>query len=374
MRDILVWGYTNLNLGDDLFFDILFSSYPNYTFYIPITNNTEEFFRRYKNVKYIVLHATPLEKVYCKFSNKYIFNIEYRKFLNKIRSFKFDAIVNIGGSIFEEWIRIDNHIKKYELDLQYFPNTPKFFIGCSFGPHVSDDFYSRYKLIFHYFYDVCFRDKESFYLFKDLKNVRYSQDIVYYYLKNNSLFNERYNVGSYSPNKRKVGFVLKYLEGETYYKKFSQVTKNYINRGFDISFYSFCSATYDSKVFEKLKGHFSKSELSKIRFIEYNGDLCEMLNDFRQNYFMYCGRFHAMILSCLYKQCFLPIVYHKKQVDYLNDNYSNPIYIDINNVSDTHEDEFFKFILPEQFVEKKLSTKQEPFYGLNLVMNKARKI
>lgn len=57
----------------------------------------------------------------------------------------------------------------------------------------------------------------------------------------------------------------------------------------------------------------------KVTPIYYNGNIQEFLEIYSQMQHMFCGRFHSIILSILFKQNFIPITYSEKMNNYLDD-------------------------------------------------------
>src|SRR5690606_29769740 len=84
-----------------------------------------------------------------------------------------------------------------------------------------------------------------------------------------------------------------------------------------IKLFSFCKKHGDEKAIEKiLKLIGNERNISKVF---YRGDINSFLEEFSSVEKTFCGRFHAMILSMLYKQNFYAIAYSKKMTNVLND-------------------------------------------------------
>ena len=179
---VYVYGYFNLNIGDDLFLKILFERYPDTMFYVPIQDKDgySELFSKYQNA--VLIHPSTTYKILRK-SVGILFPSLYQKFKFKVdlisaKVNKFDNFISIGGSIFGEK---NNNQKDYRPD--FYNVTEKinnrFFLGSNFGPFKTREFLSYYENLFSKATDVCFRDKESFELFNHLQNVRMAPDIVF---------------------------------------------------------------------------------------------------------------------------------------------------------------------------------------------------
>lgn len=300
---IFVDAYTEKNLGDDLFLKILFDRYPKNIEWFVKSNNQEnlEAFRNYGNV--------------------------YHFDKGQLRYKEFDAVINIGGSIFMQngnwWIK---HLVKrliYALPMKLH-KKPVFIIGCNYGPSNSKLMYRLNKLYIKYFVrDISFRDNESYSLFKDLQNVRFSPDIVYS-LENKLIKRE---------TSKNLGISIMHFEdkkvNDVYINKMVEITKAFLNDGYEVEFFSFCENQNDEQTFINIETLLGKKIVHNL----YSGkDLNAYLERFSiQDYFITL-RFHSLILSQIYNITYYPIIYSKKTSNVLEDQGFKGNYTTIENI------------------------------------------
>lgn len=151
---VYVDAYLFENLGDDLFINILTKRYPKHNFFA-ITRG----FKGYKSENL---------KVY---SNVIIFRMLKKFQLEKYLANRYDLVVSIGGSMYME-----NNDSKRDFSLG---KNKRYILGTNFGPYRTQEYYQNIYNIFKNSEDVCFREKFSYDLFKELPNVRYASDIVF---------------------------------------------------------------------------------------------------------------------------------------------------------------------------------------------------
>ena len=322
-KNILVTGYFNLNVGDDIFFKILFERYPHSNFYVIAPSKKALSFRHYGNVTH---NESPkfslVERVVNKFILKdYISNnysLKYKKILDNIHT-KIDGIVSIGGSLFIE--NTDSkipHSSFYQDLYDILGEIPHFFLGCNFGPYVNFTFKKDYDEIFSSATDICFRDTYSANLFNDLSNVRVAPDIVFG-LEHENLHCEkiRHSIGVSLMDISKRNHLANF--SEDYFTKISDLLSKKIALGNFVRLFSFCNEDGDESAIKKLLSKMEDNEVNKIQIIEYNGDLDTFLKLFFEMESMVCTRFHAMILGLISNQKIYPIIYNDKMINTLND-------------------------------------------------------
>lgn len=257
-KKCLVIGYINNNLGDDLFFKILFERYPNVDFYFfPPAKLLKIYKRKYRKNKNI--------KFYDK--EPYYKNLKRHHSLDVIDIFQLvkkaaenvDFYINIGGSIFiqnDDWKNDDRFIIK-----DIIKDKPSFIVGCNFGP--GDKEYEKYyKEWFKKFDDVCFRDKESYNKFSDLKNTRLSDDIVLIDKKN---YNKK------QKKEKSVGISIINLNKKTNYKEHKEDYYNFIKKSivdlleenYQVNLFSFCENEGDLEAAKEIKNLLPKKDRKK---------------------------------------------------------------------------------------------------------------
>lgn len=292
MKKILVFAYLRNNLGDDLFVIELLTRYPNNKFYINVIDKK---------------FGRPFEK----YKNAVIQKVEEENF-NQIKIDDYDGFIYIGGSIFMEGGKV------YNLDEGCYKfvkqckecKKPFFYISSNYGPYKTKKYFELSERNFANCEDLCFRDKYSYELFKEIPNVRYAPDVAF-----------NYSTKKVEKEKNTVGFCLIDLENRNNIKQqekqhielINYNINNYLSQGKKIYLFSFCEQEGDEKVFQKLYQIRPKDfEENKIEIVKYKGNFEEFINQYKKMEYMICERFHSLILSCVFEQKFFVISYSSK--------------------------------------------------------------
>lgn len=316
MKNIMLWGYTEFNLGDDLFFKVLFDKYPNINFTLFAPKKYKQTFSNYKNVK--VKNKIPIKVMSkLKFFNKYyIFNFFFKEYINVI----------VGGSIFMEGKYPEKSLRHYNMIIN--SNKPVFIIGSNFGPYESDEFFNSYNNLFKRCYDISFRERYSYELFKNLTNVRMAPDVVFN-LNTENMPKEK-SIGFSIINLRKRSGLNKYTE--VYLNKIIELIKGFIDKNYDCYLFSFCEVEGDTLVIDEILNILPENYASKVKVHNYDGDIDNTLKVFSKMEKIIATRFHALILSQLYNQDVYPLVYSEKTKNVLDDLGINKVYCDIRDI------------------------------------------
>ena len=324
---IYVKLFAALNLGDDLFLKILLERYPNVRFTLSAPETYKDIFKDYNNLVVVkntlnisknifqkildVLERNLLTKRY-----KMKLQLKFEEFFNK-RNSDYDAFISIGGSIFMQpkKLPVYESIEYYKIVNKKFKNV--FFIGCNFGPYTDDSYRENYTTIFNNATDVCFREKESYELFSHLKNIRLCPDIV---------FGLNYRDIKIEPNT--VGFSIitarNTTDKKSYIRKYTELIEYYQNKNYKIFLFSFCKMQGDEDIIQEITENLTHQR--NINKVFYIGDINTFLDSYAAVEKMFCGRFHAMILSMIFNQKIYPVIYSKKMTNVLNDiNYKGKI-------------------------------------------------
>lgn len=302
MKKILVEGYFAKNFGDDLFFKVLFERYEDIKWVINTNNKSyTKIFSAYKNVE-----------IKNKFYNKIFRKIKINGLGNKT----IDAVVFIGGSIFMEnegW----NEIYSYRDSIfKSFDKKPIFFIGCNFGPFSTMEFVEKNKALFEKSADVCFRDQYSGDIFKLLPNTRVAPDIIFG-LKTKKIESIRNTLGISVINLNGRKDLQEYQE--TYMNKMLEIIMDAINRNLKVTLFSFCEDEGDMEIIEKIVESIDFKYRDNIDIVNYEGDIENFLNRFKEMENIVGTRFHACILSQVFGQGLYPIIYSNKTYNVLKD-------------------------------------------------------
>jgi colanic acid/amylovoran biosynthesis protein len=228
-------------------------------------------------------------------------------------------VVYLGGSTFsfkddfkEEWIP------------GYFSSKRKVFVlGTNFGPVKDLRYVNLYREIFRGCSDVCFRDKKSFEIFKDVPTVRYTTDLAF------SLFDQ---IKRLEPLKKEKIVIIapKFIDTfntfekwtneqiNVYEKKLFSIAENYKKNGYNVIFFgSCCFYEFDMILCKKLSReiYFDESHC-----MEYSGDnLNSVIDLFRRAKIVVGVRHHSVIMGLICGCEVIPILYSKKTEQILLD-------------------------------------------------------
>lgn len=281
-KKIFLISYARKNLGDDLFVKMLIENYSDVEFFTIIKDY--EYLNeldKYKNFNVII--GDDID--------------ETAKGLDNINIEDYDAYVYIGGSIFMEGNttlcpKFIEFIRKCKEQ-----NRPFYYISSNYGPYKTEEFLELSKEAFSLSEDICFRDKYSYNLFKDLRTVRYAPDYAFSY-KSNEKTKIKDSIGISVINIRRKNNLRE--KQEEYVKCLISNIKKYISNGNKVYLYSFCKYEEDEVTINEILKEFNDNE--NVIAVRYEGNIDKFLDIYSKMEYMICGRFHAMILSCVFKQ------------------------------------------------------------------------
>jgi len=288
MKKVFILAYARANLGDDIFIKMLLEKYPEIDFYIKVKQyNFIEKMDKYKNLNILIGNDTDEE-------------------LWKSQVDEYDGYVYIGGSIFMEGGKVYNLSPKFYDFVKRCKekNIPFCYISCNYGPYETKEYFELSRQNFKTCTDICFRDKYSYNLFKDIENVRYAPDYAFSYdIKKQDKIPNSVGISVVNLSVRKD---LKH-KSEDYDRLLENNIKKYLDEGKKVYLYSFCEHEEDEEVIDKLTAKFKD-----IISVKYDGDISKFLDIYSKMEYMICARFHAMILSCICNQKMLITSYSKK--------------------------------------------------------------
>lgn len=360
MKKVFLNAYLNRNLGDDLFVWIICSRYKNVDFNVmthwsykrllpqnvKCTVNTLEVVARrveqWINIKFFPKNNREL------LSEKYFKN----KRINIAKQAPYNVYV-IGSGFVNNFTYTE---AQYEYDKKYFNCNP-FLLGCNFGPYKETSYYEKFKEIFKGLPDICFRDSYSYNLFSDLSNARKEADIVFAYdLGTENIIPDGF--GEYClisvVSVCKDGVNNKYED--SYIRFIRDCAEVYISKGKKIVFVGFCKKQHDDYVIDEIvKGLTDKSKY--LIFNYPDATFKQIVGLFEQAEEVIASRYHAMVLSMLYKKITYVIAYDEKTKNVLSDIDSNAKYIDISDISQLRGEDIVEY--GYKITEKKLQILQE---------------
>lgn len=340
MQKVFIKAYAKQNLGDDLFIKMLLDRYPQTVFYL---NAPEEYkkniFKDYPNLEIFQSNENNFIKkiqgfVYRKISKNIYKNYLRNKALKEIQIVRedIDAFISIGGSIFMQprFLPLYYDVEYYNCINEIFSKQPKLYLGCNFGPY-SDPLYKKgYENIFSKAYDVCFREEYSFKQFENIDVVRYAPDIVF----GLQLNQEKKRI------KRSVGFSIVQAKKQSdnhsnydYVQEYATLINKFIKDDYKIKLFSFCKDEGDELIINEIKKLLVPKE-SQLKEVFYDGNIDAFLMEYASVETIFCGRFHAIIISLILKQNIVPVIYSNKMLNVLSDINFKGIYLDIDKLKE----------------------------------------
>ena len=357
MKDVMIYAYTRLNLGDDLFVKILCERYPNINFRIICIDKYASSFDNIENLKCYKFNS------YLERGINYIFRkIGYVNFLQDRCAKKCDIGITVGGSIFMETNQWLKGIEDFGVRLRI--NKDSYILGANFGPYKSDEFYFSYKKIFSQFKQVSFRDSYSYDLFCDLNNTTLFPDIVFgvpdKYLLNQT--NNTIVISVIKPSER--GNLKEY--DIVYYKKISEFIAEFSERGFNVTLMSFCKDEGDEEAIQNIMNILPNKYTNNVKQYLYNGNIDESMKILASCRAIVATRFHAMILGMCFNKPVFSIIYSEKMKNVLDDLNVTSGYIYLSDISNLDINKEIKFINEEILdVELLKSNSKRHFYELD---------
>lgn len=293
--------YLNDNLGDDLFANIISQKYPDTKFVMVSYLNKKS---KLKNIKVI---TGPIFRIV----NKILKIITNKKItIENILAKKYKTALVLGGSMFIEG-KSDDY-KELSFTNDYY------IIGTNFGPYKTEKYVEECKQIFKNAEYVCFREKDSYKIFEDIKgaNIEVAPDIVFGLdISKVKITNRKRAVISIIDCKRKIG---KEYE-QSYENKMIDLSKNLIQKGYEVIFMSFCKKENDEIAIQRILEKLDEESKKSIDTYYYNGNIQEALNVLGDSSIIIGSRFHANILGLVLNKTIIPVIYSNKTASMLKD-------------------------------------------------------
>ena len=288
---IFIMAYARKNLGDDIFIKMLLEKYSDIDFYIKIKEyNFLSELDKYSNLHVLIGDEADGE-------------------LYKMQVEEYDAYVYVGGSIFMEGGKVYNLSPKFYDFVKRCKekNIPFCYISSNYGPYQTKEYFELSRKNFQACTDICFRDKYSYNLFKDIEKVRYAPDFAFgYKIKEQEKIPNSIGISVINLDIRND---LKSLSEGYYNSLFNSIDK-YIKEGNEVYLFSFCKYEGDENTINLILEHFKDNP--KLISVRYDGDVDEFLKIYSKMEYMICSRFHAMILSSIFSQKIFVMSYSKK--------------------------------------------------------------
>ena len=327
-KKVMIYAYTKYNLGDDLLIQILCKRYPHVQFLLYTYPEYQSVFENCKNLK-VVSNRSIVSKV----TNRVGRLLKNKNAYENTIAKRCDACVCITGSLF---IQGEGDWRPYftYMESRQIQRIPYYQIGSNFGPYRDDGFFEGFKGFFANCEDVCFREKYSYDLFADLKNVRVAPDVVF-----SGKFPVRKSEKMVSISVINLSNRSELAEYQIEYRDFIvDMCSHYCKKGYQVNLMSFCKGEGDEimidEVLNKLE---SKEGRQKINSVLYQGDIDKIVNLLSRSEVVVATRFHAMILGWCMKKKVLPIIYSPKMEHVIEEiNYCGPV-VHIGNKEDVEK-------------------------------------
>ncbi|KRF60809.1 hypothetical protein ASG99_07685 [Bacillus sp. Soil768D1] len=334
MKKVMIYAYTQFNLGDDLFIKILCERYPNTRFVLYADRKYKLTFRDINNISFYSNNSIIVKGI------NYIFRkLKVGDFFRDILARSSDAGVQIGGSLF---IQKDNWKDRFKYtNVLKSKGKPFFLLGANFGPFYDKDYFEKYRCIFKEYEDICFREKYSYDLFKDLGNVRMADDIIFQ-LKKQKIKEQENNI-VISVIKPSIRAQLSNYD-EIYYNKIRDIAIHFIEKGYYVTLMSFCELEGDKEAIENIVDLIPIKNLNRVKKHYYTVNIEETINTIAKSSFIVATRFHAMILGWVFNKPVFPIVYSSKMTNVINDVGFKGFYTDFENISNVTPEIVYKCI------------------------------
>ena len=353
-KKIFVYGYRNVNLGDDLFFYTLFSRYKQVECVMCAPRKYKEIFSDFDNVRIY------RENVFLLAVNR-VFSTMFRgRNLRTWLSRSCDAGVLIMGSCLGE-NKQGKTSYYYEPSVRAVHNV--FIIGVNVAEVYSKQHIEMVSQYLRQCRDVCFRDRRSKEMFGNLENVRMAPDVVF------QLADQVRKVKT----KKRVVFSVINMNTRSQLKKYALDYDRFIEKGveffgkrdYEIVFVSFCQEEGDGEYIKQVVSKDFCRE-RKITYYEYNGNIEETLLMLREAESIIATRFHSMILGWTYGKKVLPVVYNQKMQNVIEDYHYHGSYVKMEELKEFSQTDFAAWMAEEAFDATECAQEsQKQFLGLD---------
>lgn len=311
------------NLGDDLLIKTVCDRYKNTLFIFPsyfhdISKNNISNLKIIKVNEYIY---RLLRKVCFKFNKMNVIDKQIIK--------KCDYVITVGGSMFVEY---NKNSKDYKFTWYENLKKPYFIIGVNIGPIYTKEYLLNLKSsAIQNARDVCVRDKKSYEMVKDMKNVRCGSDMIFSYDVSQYKENNHTNKVIISViNCERKRNQMKHVDSQKYEEIILQLISYFQSKDYEIELISFCKEEGDEETINEI---INKSDNKDISFYFYDGNIDETIAELNTASIIVGTRFHANILGLLLGKTIIPIIYNDKTKNLLDDIHFKGKYIDMEHLN-----------------------------------------
>ena len=328
--EIFVKGYWNSNLGDDLFLKTLCERYPDENFNVLANKDATTTINEIPNLNITVKNI--FDKIFTitssrivAYSNIASFDKEYR--LAK----KNDIVCEIGGSIFKMPQNGMGYLFSQREKISSLDN-PYLIVGSNFGPYFHKYQIENYKRLFSKCYGVVFRDKKSYSLFKNNRNISFAPDVI---LSMNTSENkiDQSSLSNYvlisviDPSNRFDESIARY-----YYNYLISLTSYYISKDILVVLMSFCDNEGDLNFAQRISQKLNSKNLKIYNHQNIEASL-RMIQNAKK---IIATRYHAMILGWLYQIPTFAICYDTKMSNVIKNFFPDQESLSIKELNSTN--------------------------------------
>ncbi len=310
MKKVFLYAYDRQNLGDDLFVHTITRRYPDAHFYMWSRKENREVFACLPNLKVIDQDSRLvrlLHRLRPSLVSRYKGMIEERC----------DAVVYIGGSIFMEYPNWAQLCTWWDWTAE---NRPFYVLGANFGPWHTEGYRAKMAEIFGKMRDVCFRDRYSRDLFRDVSAVRQAPDILFSYpmpsmpVKEKQVFVSVIHCAGRDASHDLAAFDDRYVDN------MARILRAYLDDRCNLILASFCKEEGDEEGIAKILAAMGAQKDPRIRVLAYDGTNAHALTAaIAESEYVIATRFHATVLAMAAGRPVLPILYSDKTKHVLED-------------------------------------------------------
>ena len=336
-KKLMLYGFYGHNLGDDMFFDMLFRRYPDVLFAVCDSSAYTDLFARYNNVRLYAADSASAIKMNLLGEKFGVKNI-YEKIVRSSTA----GGIHFGGSIYQQIGDWEQDLKVREKRKQ----KGKCFFGISnnFGPYHTEGYKEFWRKQFQTWNDVCFRDKYSYDLFSDIASVRYAPDALFAYAGTSENEQESDRPKRLGISVINLRWELRQIDPEicdAYEDFLFRLVEEGLQNGLEIVLLSFCELQQDSaamlRIVDRCKEKDPKAA-ERIRMELYYDQIDPMMQTIAQCDYILATRFHAMVLGYVLGKKVLPLCYSDKMTNVLDDLKLADRYLDIRKYDEYPED------------------------------------
>ncbi len=251
---------------------------------------------------------------------------------------KFDAIVEIGGSIFQQQVMGRFLLPYRRANVTAFPY---FVIGSNFGPYFEKKFVLEHRAFFAHTVGTVFRDKFSYDLFRDLPNVSYAPDVVFNLsVPSNALGQANHGkVLVIAPIDLslsvRANFESLVAHKQEYEKNTAKIISKFLEFGEYVQLLPFSMAEGDGEAAKRIKAYVPEQAQSRVSILT-NLTADQKVSTIADCDYFVGSRFHAMILAWLLQRPSLIISYSKKTNHVKSDLFEEQYFMSVSEFSDAN--------------------------------------